>query len=367
VDEVRLQGALQGARGAAAFVVPHHGSSNMATLRWRLGPLVVNAADGPFTVDGKEYPAGSFVIPARQSGHDVAAEVRAQAGPLGLDATGLAAVPTTPVHPIDLPRIALYSTWGSTQEVGWVRHALDTFGIPFDLVYKERVRQGGLRSAYDIVLVPSQGRSAKGLVFDIEMKGKPLDYRRSEAFPSLGAYGESDDIRGGMGLEGVIELRRFVEAGGVLITLGAASYMPAEFGLAGGANAQRPSATFYAPGPIVEAEIVKSAHPVFYGYNEKTVPVRYANGPLLSVPEADRDRQVLMRYAGGSAAVLSGLMKGADEIRNRPAIVDVPVGSGRVLMFAGNPCYRWQNHGEFGMLFNALLNWNDGAERGQEP
>jgi hypothetical protein len=28
-------------------------------------------------------------------------------------------------------------------------------------------------------------------------------------------------------------------------------------------------------------------------------------------------------------------------------------------MFATNPCYRWQNHGEFGMLFNALLHWND--------
>jgi hypothetical protein len=28
--------------------------------------------------------------------------------------------------------------------------------------------------------------------------------------------------------------------------------------------------------------------------------------------------------------------------------------------FATNPCYRWQNHGEFGMLFNAaVLFWND--------
>jgi len=28
-------------------------------------------------------------------------------------------------------------------------------------------------------------------------------------------------------------------------------------------------------------------------------------------------------------------------------------------MFAGNPCYRWQNFGEFNMLFNTLLNFND--------
>jgi hypothetical protein len=62
---------------------------------------------------------------------------------------------------------------------------------------------------------------------------------------------------------------------------------------------------------------------------------------------------------GGDAAVLSGLMRGANEIRNRAAIVDAPLGRGRVLVFATNPCYRWQNHGEFGMLFNAVLHWND--------
>jgi len=35
------------------------------------------------------------------------------------------------------------------------------------------------------------------------------------------------------------------------------------------------------------------------------------------------------------------------------------------MLFAGNPCYRWQNHGEFGMLFNSLLHWNDrpGADK----
>ncbi len=60
-----------------------------------------------------------------------------------------------------------------------------------------------------------------------------------------------------------------------------------------------------------------------------------------------------MRFTGGDQAVLSGVMRGANEIRNRPAILDVPVAQGRVLMFATNPCYRWQNLGEFRMLFNA--------------
>jgi hypothetical protein len=91
------------------------------------------------------------------------------------------------------------------------------------------------------------------------------------------------------------------------------------------------------------------------------MPVKYLGGPLLSVGSAD-EGSVLARYVGGDAAVLSGLMRGAGEIRERPFAIDVPggyTGKGRVILFSNNPIYRWQNHGEFNMVFNAVLNWND--------
>jgi hypothetical protein len=162
-----------------------------------------------------------------------------------------------------------------------------------------------------------------------------------------------------MGLEGVVELDKFVKAGGVLITLGVASFLPADYGLTPTIDAQRTTPQFYAPGPIVEAEITQPSNPIFYGYPNKTVPVRYANGPLLRVPADDRKKEVLMRFSGTEKSVLSGLMRGFAETRDRPAIVDVPSGRGRVLMFATNPCYRWQNLGEFNMLANAILHYND--------
>ena len=71
---------------------------------------------------------------------------------------------------------------------------------------------------------------------------------------------------------------------------------------------------------------------------------------------------VLARYVGGDEAVLSGLMRGAAELRQRPFAIEVPgglAGKGRVVLFANNPIYRWQNHGEFNMVFNAVMNWND--------
>jgi len=338
------------------YAVAHHGSNNMVTLRYRLKGLRVLAAEQSFKANGVDYPAGTFLIPGDQSGAD---GVKAAVEGLGLTGAALDAMPSAPAHELDLPKLAVFSTWANTQEVGWVRHAFDKFELPFDLIYKERIKKGALRASYDVIVIPNQGRSAKGLVFDVAPRKKPLEYKKSEQFQSLGGYGESDDIAGGMGLEGATEIQKFVDDGGLLVTLASASFFPAEFGITRRIDASRPSGQFYAPGPIVQAEILQAGHPIFYGYGAKTIPVRWGNGPLLSVPEQDRPAQVLMKYPGGDASVLSGLMKGANEIKDRPAIVDVPAGKGHVLLFSGNPCYRWQNHGEFNTLFNAVLNWND--------
>ncbi len=347
------------ARGVVAWVVPHHGSNTMVTLRHRLGDADVRAATEPFTLGERDVPRGSFIVAAGPDGTGGPSAGNI-AHELGLEAVAVTELPDVPTTPVNLPRLAVYSTWGQTQEVGWVRHAFDYFEIAYDLIYKERVREGRLRDAYDVILIPSQGRSGgKSLVFDIPLRGAPLPYRRDVRYPSLGLYGESDDIRGGMGLEGVLELQRFVRDGGLLVTLGAASFMPAEYGLLQDVTASRPSASFYAPGPLVEAVIASPGHPLFYGYASETVPVRYANGPLLQVPRDQEAGQVLMRFTGGDSGVVSGLMRGAAEIRRRPAVLDTPVGNGRIVTFATNPCYRWQNHGEFGMLFNAVLFWDD--------
>ena len=63
------------------------------------------------------------------------------------------------------------------------------------------------------------------------------------------------------------------------------------------------------PGPYVQTEAVDTAHP---------------------------PRSCCASRAG-DAGVLSGLMRGADQWRNRPALVDAPVGKGRVLLYVVNP------------------------------
>jgi hypothetical protein len=349
VDTLTITGTVKG--DGPLLAVLDNGANSLVTLRYRFKSKKFEAIEQPFKAGDTQLPAGSFLV---NSTPEVITEIQK----LGLNAVALKGTPNIPKHDVDLPRLAVFTTWGSTQDVGWVRYAFDHFEVAYDLIYKERVRQGHLRDSYDVIVIPNQGHgSAKSIVFDIEPK-TALDYKKSDDFKSLGEYGSSNDISGGMGLLGVEEFEKFVNDGGVLITLGASSFFPTDFGITRTVDAGHPGPQFYAPGPIVEAEILKPMHPIFYGYTQKMVPVRYANGPLLRVPQDDR-KWILARFPGTDASVLSGLMKGVAETKNRPAIVDVPVGQGRVVLFATNPCYRWQNLGEFNMLANSILHFND--------
>ena len=350
IDTMVVTGSLKGSGPVTAIL--HNGANSLVTLRYRLHDLKFEVTEQAAKAGDTELPAGSLLVASSP-------QVKAEIEKLGLQAVTMSQAPNVPKHLADLPRLAVFSTWGSTQDVGWVRYALDHFEVKYDLIYKEAIQKGNLHSRYDVILVPSQGRGGgKALAFDIESRGKPYAYTKSPDFPSLGVYGESEDITGGMGLHGVDELNTFVNQGGVLITLGASSFFAPDFGITRTVNAARTSAQFYAPGPIVEAEVLKPTHPIFYGYTQKILPVRWAGGPLLQVPAEER-KYILAQFPGSDKSVLSGLMRGVAETRNRPAVLDVPVGQGRVVLFATNPAYRWQNLGEFNMLANSILNFND--------
>jgi hypothetical protein len=128
-----------------------------------------------------------------------------------------------------------------------------------------------------------------------------------------------------------------------------------------------------------------------YGYPELTHVFR-GIGPLYGVDRRNRDMMVLQygteQLADERAAarpvpgfglptpaasadtapaaparpspyVLSGMVRGQDQIIGQGALFDVPVGRGRVVAFTFNPLHRYLNHHEFAMVWNALLAWND--------
>jgi hypothetical protein len=369
--DVMTTGATSGS--GATTIVSHNGALNLITLRYRLKDLAVRAATTSFKNGDVEFPAGSFIIDGNGD------RVRKEVAALGLVATAVDRTPEVTTVEVDLPRIAMYTTWSNTEKVGWVRLAFDRWEVPYDLIHKDHVTPGNLRSKYDVIVMPHQGNNGKSIVYEQPKLSKPLAYRKNDKFKSFGMYTETDDVRGGMGLEGASEFAKFVESGGVLLTFGVSSFFPAEFGLTRMVDAQNPAQGWYAPGPYVQAEVLQPAHPVLYGYQgQKNVPMRWAGGPLLQVagqggafgpppPPGPETPSVLLRFQGGDAGVLSGLLRGADQLRNRPAVVDAPVGKGRVIFYANNPIYRWQTFGEHGMVFNALLFHNDIGTAAPKP
>ncbi len=352
VTDVKLAGSTKGS-GTAAFAVAHLGSNNMISFRYKLKDVPMRVAEKSFTAEGVEFPAGSFIIT------DMAAVERAKAAvaELGLTAAALGSAPTVATHDAVVPRVAIYTQWSGTQSLGWYRLTFDKFGVPFDLIYKERVAEGNLRNDYDVILMAEQNLSRQTVM--MPKAATPTPYRKSDKFQFLGMYGETDDMSGGFGQAGVDAFASFLEGGGTLIAVGESARLPIEFGWAGTVD-KTPVPGLTAQRPLVQGEIVKPEHPVFYGFGSKTIPVKYVGGTPFKVGIAN-ESNVIARYVGGDASVLSGLMVNADSLKARPFAVDIPgayKGKGRVIMFSNNPIYRWQNHGEFNMIFNAVINWN---------
>lgn len=339
--------------GSAALAVAHFGSNNMISFRFAMGRAPIKVARKPFTAGGIEFPAGSFIV----AGSDIPA-ARAAVEKYGLTAAALATVPTVETHDADLPRVAIYSQWSGTQELGWYRHAFDQFGIPFDLIYKERVVKGNLKADYDVIVMAYQQINRQTVMQAPAARAVP--YLKTDSFQFLGMYGESADVTGGFGQPGVDAFAAFLEAGGTLIAAHNAVRFPIEFGFTRTVDTDQVSG-IQAQRPLVQAQISLPEHPVFYGYPKTDFAVKYVGGPFLRTGMAEQGN-VLARYTGGGDSVISGLMVGADNLAGRPLAIDVPNaynGKGRVILFANNPIYRWQNHGEFNMVFNAIVNWND--------
>ncbi len=382
-DRAVLDAAMEPVRGPVSFPGKVEGDGPLFALRdtgqeavfaarFALKDVTVEAAEASFEIDGARFPAGSWIV---RDGRGVRSQLERVASEYGLDFASIGAAPDVKRHSLDLPRVAVYHTWISTQDCGWVRYTFDHDRIPYVLINDEDLKQGGLRDRFDVVLVPSMWGDFKDIVHGIDPKYGPLPYTRTEEFPSHGIPDSSPDITGGMGFGGLSNLQRFIGDGGLLIALSNAGTLPVEGGLVRGVDRLR-APEIFTPGSEVRAKFLRPDHPIAYGYEETTSIFR-GNGALFRVSELDENKIVLQfgtklpDDVGGAEPApatppakpdpmcLSGLVKGEEALQRKPAILDVPVGKGRVLLYAFNPLHRFLNHSDFRLATNPILNWND--------
>jgi len=153
----------------------------------------------------------------------------------------------------------------------------------------------------------------------------------------------TDDVRPGIGLEGMAALSQWIAAGGVVITEGGTSAVFTDYGVTRGVDIT-PARQLRATGGIYRAVTKDARSPIAYGYAD-TLAVYFNQSPLFQVdtssdiPEDQdpdftaqqartRPRVVLSFHQKRDSLRLSGLLVNGEELAGRPAVLDAPVGSG---------------------------------------
>jgi hypothetical protein len=242
-------------------------------------------------------------------------------------------------------RIALYRSWVANIDEGWTRWVLEQFGFQYTSVTNTDVQAGNLAERFDVVILPAQ---SPGAILD--------GHRVDEARPRAGPWNPVPaEYQGGIGDAGLAALKTFVEAGGTLVAFDQASDLIIR--RFGGVFARVQDVvqgldqkTFYCPGSVLKIVVDPSA-PAAFGMTPDAAAFFAGSRGF----ETDDPSVVsVARYAPAGELLMSGWLLGADKLAGRHALLDVPYGKGRVLLFGFRPQFRAQPHGTFKLLFNAL-------------
>jgi hypothetical protein len=279
--------AVGGISGSGPVVVVEHtGDNNIVTFRFRLKDVKMSAAEDDFDADGRHFRAGAIIIPNAN-----ASQIGPELTRLGLSGYAMASAPTVRTHDLDVPRILYLHSWSRTQDEGWVRAALETYGVPFTYMGdKEIAHMPNLRQQYDVIIYPHTGSTGTAIVGSGPVSGgTPIPYRKTAETPSFGTPDSTADIRGTMGMPGLFNLYRFVEDGGTLITEGSTSTLFPEYNFAPGVNVEQAEGLF-ARGTILRGDVMDMRSPVAYGLGYNQMAVYFSSGPILNVGGAGGGR-----------------------------------------------------------------------------
>jgi len=285
------------AGGLTTLVVEHTADNNLVTFRFRNAGVKMMAAEEDFELNGKKFRAGAVIVPAADR-----ATLEPMLRDLGLSAWAVAAAPSVRTHDLDVPRIGYVHSWTRTQDEGWVRATFDTYGIPYTYFADQKLKEGNLRAKYDVIIFPHVGGTAQSQVNGMPVTGTtPLPYQKTDKTPNLGYVDQADDIRGGMGLEGLMNLAKFVQEGGLLITEGSTTTIFPAYAVTSGVTVETP-AQLFARGSILRGKWSDLKSPLAYGYEGTDLPIYFNQSPVLNAGGGGIPPEFAGFFGGGAGA-----------------------------------------------------------------
>lgn len=236
-----------------------------------------------------------------------------------------------------LPRIGVYAPHTGVMSEGWLRYVLDLHQIPFATVKNEALRAGDLRRDFDVILFADMSETTIS-------KGR--------------AFGATyEHLTGGLSPEGSVALQQFVQDGGNLITLGAASnYAIKLFQLpVSNALVADDGKAFSCPGSVLRS--VPVSHPLTANL-PPSIPLFFSDDLAFTVGgKGDKSApnvQTLLRYAP-TELLLSGYIAKPAALEGQAAWVRAEVGNGKVHLFGFSPHFRAWTQGTIPLLFRAMF------------
>lgn len=248
------------------------------------------------------------------------------------------------------PRVGLYEPWAANADQGWTEWVLERFKVPFTLVRNGDMK-GGLRERFDSIILASQGATSI-------LHG----FRQGEMGAGRVPAVQRPEYVGGIGLEGLLALDRFVREGGTLIALDSATELPAQFFPLAVRNVLRAPAggtetRFYCPGSLVRIT-VDTKNPLAFGMPEEAIAFfnggqAYEETLAPEYNKGDGEVRTVARFAARDL-LASGWVSGESAVLGKGAVMEARHGEGRVVLFGIRPQFRAQPYGTFRLLLNAV-------------
>jgi hypothetical protein len=230
-------------------------------------------------------------------------------------------------------RVGIYKPSMSNMDEGWTRYVFDTFNVPYSSVRDAEVRQGGLNSKFDVLILTSQASA------------QILGGNAANSLPA--------EYTGGITDAGANHLKEFVNQGGMLVCFdNACDFAIKQFNLPvrNVLDGVR-SSEFYCPGSILALD-VDNKHPLAASL-PATLPAYFINSSAFAIASADANVRVVARYATENV-LRSGWLLGEDKLRGQIALAEVSVGKGRIVLFGFRPQHRGQAWSTLPFIWNAL-------------
>ena len=309
--------------------------------------------NGDASANNQDLGSGAIWVPASATALPI---LERGAKELGVTAYAQPKAPDTPKLKLKPIRIGLYDQYGGLMPAGWDRWLFEQYEFPFEIVRPQMLDAGDLKSRFD-VLVFTDGAFQHG------GGGRPQGMQTSQPKP--------DDIpeqyRSWLGIisedKTIPQLKKFVEAGGAIVTIGSSTGMAQLLGVpvsdyltemgANGKEHHLSGEKFYIPGSLLQVA-VDNKNPLAFGMPDK-MDVLYDNSPVFKLqPDAEQKQTSPVAWFPNATPLQSGWAWGQHYLNGGTAIAEASVGEGKVILLGPEVTFRGQPHATFKFLFNSV-------------